>query len=119
MDVFNLEKKFALLKEYYSPKIVAELNGQYLKIAKLKGPFIWHAHEKEDELFYVLKGKLTIHFRDGVKELNAGDCLCIKKGVEHKPVAQDEVWVVLFEPKSTLNTGNKEGELTKNHLDWI
>ena len=116
MEIFNLEQSFEQVQEYWSPHIVAELNGQYLKIAKLKGEFVWHHHEAEDELFYVIKGSLEIQFRDGNKSLNKGDCLCIPKGVEHRPVAKEEVWIALFEPKDTLNTGNVEGELTKRAL---
>lgn len=119
MDVFNLAAKFEQVDEYWSPHIVAELNGQYLKVAKLKGEFVWHKHEREDELFYVIKGELDIAFEDGIKRLKAGDCLCVPKGVEHKPVADEEVWVVLFEPKETLNTGNVEDQKTKRNLKRI
>ncbi len=116
MQVFNFEEKFKSIQEYWSPHIVAELNGQYLKIAKVKGEFIWHKHDNEDELFYVVKGSLDIHFKDDTKRLEKGDLLCIPRGVEHKPQAEEECWIALFEPKETLNTGDKLDELTKTEL---
>jgi len=100
-------------------KIVGELNGQYIKLAKLKGEFVWHAHENEDEMFYILSGTLKIEFRDKIEIINPGEFIIIPKGVEHKPVANEEVEIMLFEPKETLNTGKINSSLTKTNLDWI
>jgi mannose-6-phosphate isomerase-like protein (cupin superfamily) len=119
MEKVNLAQKFDLFDEFWSPKIVGELNGQHVKLAKLKGGFIWHRHEDEDELFLVLKGRLVIKLRDGDIVLNEGEFLVVPRGVEHKPVAEEEVHVLLFEPVGTLNTGNVQGELTKAELDEI
>jgi mannose-6-phosphate isomerase-like protein (cupin superfamily) len=119
MDKINLLEKFGLFSEHWSPKIVGELNGQQVKLAKLKGEFIFHQHENEDELFLVIKGMLKIDFRDKTVELNEGEVLIVPRGVEHKPVAEEEVWVLLFEPASTLNTGNLVNERTKTQLETI
>jgi mannose-6-phosphate isomerase-like protein (cupin superfamily) len=119
MDVININQKFGLFADHWAPKVVGELNGQFLKLAKLKGSFTWHRHDKEDELFYVIKGVLTIELRDKKLTIRPGECVIIPKGVEHKPLADQEVWLMLFEPKGTLNTGNKENEMTKKELDWI
>jgi mannose-6-phosphate isomerase-like protein (cupin superfamily) len=119
MDKINLLEKFGLFSEYWSPKIVGELNGQQVKLVKLKGEFIFHQHENEDELFLVIKGMLKIDFRDKTVELNEGEVLIVPRGVEHKPVAEEEVWVLLFEPASTLNTGNLVNERTKTQLETI
>ena len=115
----NLEEKLTKIQEHWSPKIIGELNGQYVKLAKLKGEFIWHAHEEEDELFYVVHGELEIHFRDSIKKMSKGDFLIIPRGVEHKPIAKEEVHIMLFEPKSTINTGAEHSSLTKEELGWI
>jgi mannose-6-phosphate isomerase-like protein (cupin superfamily) len=112
MDKVNLSRKLSQFSEYWSPKIVGELNGQHVKLVKLKGEFMWHRHVHEDELFLVLKGHLTIHLRDRAVELNEGEFFIIPRGVEHKPVAAAEVHVLLFEPTSTLNTGDQRGPLT-------
>nr|WP_042334341.1 cupin domain-containing protein [Desulfosporosinus meridiei] len=106
MDKVDISEKMSLFNEYWSPKIVGELNNSYVKVAKLKGEFIWHSHENEDELFWIVKGTLLIKFRDKDVLLKAGEFLIIPKGVEHLPVAEEEVEVVLIEPKSTLNTGD-------------
>ena len=119
MDKVNLLQKFALITEYWSPKVVGELNGQQVKLAKLSGEFVWHQHEAEDEAFFVLKGSLRMEFRDRVVNLDEGDMLIVPKGVEHKPVAAEEVWVMLFEPATTLNTGNVVNERTKAELERI
>ena len=119
MEKVNLVQKFGLFDEVWSPKIVGELNGQYVKLAKLQGGFIWHCHEDEDELFLVVKGRLIMKLRDGDVELNEGEFLIVPRGVEHKPVALEEAHVLLFEPKGTLNTGNVEGEMTVADLDEI
>ncbi len=115
----NLAEKFGLFGEQWSPKIVAELNGQYVKLAKLKSEFVWHYHAQEDELFLVVRGQLTIRFRDGEAVLAPGELLVVPAGVEHQPVAPEEVEVLLLEPKSTLNTGNVRDARTIEALDWI
>ncbi|HEX7918321.1 MAG TPA: cupin domain-containing protein [Gemmatimonadales bacterium] len=102
----NLESAFARVTEHWRPKVIAELNGQEVKISKLKGEFIWHHHEQEDEMFLVHKGRLRLEFRDRVVELGPGECLVVPRGVEHRPVAVDEVELILFEPSGVLNTGN-------------
>lgn len=119
MEKVNINDKFSLFSEYWSPKIVGELNGQLVKLAKFKGEFVWHKHDNEDELFMVVKGKLTIEFRDRIETLNENELIIVPKGIEHKPVANEEVWVLLFEPVATLNTGNTYGELTKTNLGKI
>lgn len=118
-DTINLLQKFALFNEYWSPKIVGELNGQQVKLVKFKGEFVWHHHEHEDELFYVVKGSFEMHFKDKVQQVNQGEFIIVPRMIEHKPVAPDEVWVMLFEPASTLNTGNTENELTKTQLQHL
>lgn len=112
MQAINLAAKFATFSEHWQPRIVGELNGQHVKIAKLSGEFVWHHHEHEDELFLVIEGTLEIHFRDRVVTLREGEFCIVPRGVEHKPVAEREVKVLLFEPASTLNTGNVENERT-------
>ena len=115
----NLAEKFALFSDRFSPKIVGELNDSHVKLVKVKGEFIWHHHENEDELFLVVKGALTIRLRDGDVELEEGEFFIVPKGTEHMPVAQEEAWVVLLEPKTTLNTGNVTSERTVAELDTI
>jgi len=113
MEKINLAKKFALINEHWRPKVVGELNGQEVKLAKFKGEFPWHQHEAEDEMFLAIKGKFLIEFRDKSVELSPGEFLIIPKGVEHRPVAEEEVEVLLFEPANTKNTGNIDnGEYT-------
>lgn len=119
MKVVNLADKFQLFDEHWSPKIVAELNGQELKLAKLKGDFVWHKHEEEDELFFVVKGCLRIELRDKSLEINENEFVVIPKGVEHLPVAEEEVWVLLFEPSTTRNTGDVEHALSKNSKEYL
>ncbi|SHO62771.1 MULTISPECIES: cupin domain-containing protein [Algoriphagus] len=119
MEKVNLEQKFQLFTEHWSPKIVGELNGQHVKLAKLKGEFVWHKHDHEDELFFVVKGNFKMEYRDKTVIVNENEFLIVPKGVEHKPVADEEVWVMLFEPATTLNTGDTENELTKHILDRI
>ena len=119
MNKIVLQEKFDLINEYWSPKIVGELNGQHVKLAKLKGEFVWHHHEVEDELFFVVKGNLRMELRDKVVELNENEMMIVPHGVEHKPVAEEEVWIMLFEPVSTLNTGNVSNERTKEKLEEI
>lgn len=119
MHVVDLKDKFSLFNEFWSPKVVGELNGQYVKLAKLKGEFVWHHHENEEELFMVIKGKLSIKLRDQDVELNEGQFFIIPRGVEHLPVAEEECHVLFFESKSTLNTGNTTNEKTVETLETI
>ena len=118
MEKVNLADKFDLFQEYWSPKIAGELNDSYLKLVKLKGEFVWHHHEAEDELFLVVRGRLVIKLRDRDIVLNEGEFVIIPRGVEHCPVAEEEVHVLLLEPKSTVNTGNVESERTVD-AQWI
>lgn len=119
MRKVNIAEKFALFGHYWNPKIVGELNDSYVKLAKLKGEFVWHCHEHEDELFLVTKGSLVIRLRDGEMRIGPGEFVVIPRGVEHLPVAEEEVQVLLIEPKTTLNTGNVVGEKTVATLEWI
>jgi len=111
MKVIKLKEKFNQFTDQWSPKIIAELNGQEVKIAKLHGEFVWHDHADEDELFFVVQGTLKIEFRDKMVELKAGEMIVVPRGVEHKPIAEDEVWVMLFEPANIKHTGGVEHEL--------
>lgn len=117
----NLMSKFSLFDEKWTPKIIGELNNQYVKLCKLEGEFVWHSHENEDELFMVFKGKLLMDFRDGrTVEINEGEILIVPKGVEHKPYTNgDIVFNLLFEPKTTKHTGDVNSKLTVKKLDWI
>ena len=112
MQKVNLDQKLREFSERWSPRIVGELNGQQVKVAKLEGEFVWHHHADEDELFLVLRGHLAIHLRDQVIELDPGEFFIVPRGVEHKPVTQEEVHVLLLEPVSTLNTGDVRNEFT-------
>ncbi|MEO8971950.1 MAG: cupin domain-containing protein [Ktedonobacteraceae bacterium] len=119
METVNLAEKFGLFSDYWSPRIAGELNDSYLKLVKLKGEFVWHHHEHEDELFLVVKGRLCIKLRDRDIWLSQGEFVVIPQGVEHMPVAEEEVHVLLLEPKTTLNTGNIENERTVANAQWI
>lgn len=119
MQKVNLSEKLSLFTDYWNPRIVGELNNQHVKLVKLKGEFVWHKHDLEDELFLVLKGKLKMEFRDKTVELNEQEFLIVPRGVEHRPVAENEVSVLLFEPSTTLNTGDAKSVLTKDKLDFI
>ena len=120
MEKIVIKEKFNKFSDYWSPKIVEDLNDSYIKFAKLKGEFVWHHHEHEDELFLIIKGNLTIKFRDRDVQLTEGELIVIPKGVEHKPVCAEEVQVMLIEPKTTLNTGNvPNDEKTHEILDRI
>jgi len=112
IEKVNLAQKFGLFEEYWDPRIAGELNDSYVKLAKLKGEFVWHQHDHEDELFLVVKGHLTIKLRDHDVELHPGEFVIIPRGIEHLPAAEEEVHVLLLEPKSTLNTGNVQSERT-------
>jgi mannose-6-phosphate isomerase-like protein (cupin superfamily) len=115
----NIDEKLNQFTDHWNPRIIAELNGQMVKLAKLKGEFIWHSHKNEDELFYVLKGDLSIEFRDRVEHIQEGEMIVIPKGVEHRPVAIEEVHIMLFEPSATINTGQVSSDLTRPQLDKI
>ncbi|MBS4063648.1 MAG: cupin domain-containing protein [Chitinophagaceae bacterium] len=119
MDKINLSEKFSLFTDHWSPKIAGELNGQQVKLVKFKGEFVWHHHETEDELFFVVNGSFDMHFRDKVVTLKEGELIIVPHGIEHKPVAKEEVHVLLFEPATTLNTGNTENERTVKELHRI
>ena len=119
MNKVNLLEKFALFNEHWSPKIVGALNGQQVKLVKLQGEFVWHKHDEEDELFLVVKGSFDMELRDKSIVLKEGEFLIIPKGIEHRPVAENEAWVMLFEPATTLNTGNVVDEKTKTTLENI
>ncbi len=119
MEKVNLAEKLALFHDPWHPRIVAELNGQHVKLAKLEGPFVWHRHEREDELFLVLRGTLRIELRDRILELREGELVVVPRGTEHRPVADAEVEVLLFEPASTLNTGDVLDDRTVQRPEWI
>jgi mannose-6-phosphate isomerase-like protein (cupin superfamily) len=117
MEVINLNEKLSKVKEPWSPKIVGELNDSYVKVVKFTGEFVWHHHDNEDELFWVIKGRLRMRFRD--RDVLPGEFIIVPKGVEHMPVAEQEVQVVLLEPKTTLNTGNVRNERTLVELERL
>ncbi len=119
MHKVNISEKLALFSEHWSPKIVGELNGQHVKLVKFKGEFVWHKHDAEDEMFLVIKGSFRMEYRDKTVVLNEGEFLIVPRDTEHRPVADEEVSVLLFEPATTLNTGDADSNLTKHHLDWI
>lgn len=119
MDKVNLSQKFNLFQDHWSPKIVAELNGQLVKLVKFKGEFVWHHHEAEDELFLVVKGKLVMHFRERSVTVEEGEFIVVPRGLEHKPEAVGEAHVLLFEPSSALNTGNVRNERTVEQLGRV
>ena len=119
MDKINLREKFARFTGQWSPKIVGELNGQLVKLVKFQGPFVWHHHDNEDELFLVVKGRFRMEFRDRQIWLEEGEFLIVPRGIEHRPVAEEEAHVLLFEPASTLNTGNVRNERTMHRLEKI
>lgn len=119
MEKVNLAEKLATFNDYFNPRIAGELNGQQVKLVKFKGEFVWHHHDNEDELFYVVKGSFDMHMRDKIITVHAGEFLIMPRGVEHKPVATEEVEILLFEPASTLNTGNVKNELTVNDLQRL
>ncbi len=119
MNKINVLEAFNQVDGYWNPLIAGSLNGQEVKLVKFKGPFTWHHHDHEDELFYVVKGSFVMEFRDKDVLLETGDFLIVPKGVEHRPNAKEEVWVMLFEPATTLNTGNVQNEFTKTNLNRI
>ena len=119
MEKVNLREKFGLFTEHWSPKIAGELNSQQIKLVRFLGPFVWHHHDNEDELFLVVKGRFRMEFRDRHVWLEEGEFLIVPRGIEHRPVADEEAQVLLFEPASTLNTGNVRNERTKKRLEKI
>lgn len=119
IEKINLSQKLALFDDHWKPKIIGELNGQHVKLVKFSGPFVMHQHENEDELFLVVKGKFHMEFRDYTLDLKEGELVIVPRGVEHRPVADQEVHVLLFEPASTLNTGNVESDFTVPELERI
>ena len=119
MNKINLAEAFSGIHDRWKPRIAADLNGQQVKLVKFRGPFVWHHHDHEDELFLVVRGAFRMEFRDRTVELSAGEFLVVPRGVEHRPVADEEVEVLLFEPASTLNTGNLRNERTVERLERI
>ena len=119
IDKINIREKLARFSARWDPKIVAELNGQHVKLVKFEGPFIWHRHENEDELFLVVEGEFVMEFRDRSVPVHAGELIVVPRGTEHRPVAEKEVHVLLFEPVSTVNTGDAGGERTVAVPEWI
>jgi mannose-6-phosphate isomerase-like protein (cupin superfamily) len=119
IEKVNLARKLALFEDHWNPKIAGELNDSYVKLVKLKGEFVWHHHETEDELFLVLKGSLRMRFRDKDVRVEEGEFIIVPRGIEHLPIAEEEVHIMLLEPKSTLNTGNIENERTHGDLERI
>jgi len=119
MEKVNIAKKFAQISEYWKPYIGAELNGQMVKFDKLKGEFVWHHHDHEDEMFLVVKGRFRMELRDRHIWLEEGEFLVVPRGVEHRPVAEEEAWILLFEPASTLNTGNVQNDRTLHELERV
>jgi mannose-6-phosphate isomerase-like protein (cupin superfamily) len=117
-DVVNLAQKFSLIGDHWKPRIAGDINDSYLKLVKVKGEFVWHHHETEDELFLVVKGRLLMRFRDGDVTINEGEFIIVPHGVEHCPVAEKEVELILLEPKTTVNTGSAGGERTAP-AEWI
>ena len=119
MKKVNIDEKLNTFSDYWNPRIIGDLNGQFVKAVKLKGEFVWHHHDVEDEMFLIIKGTLRMEFRDRVEEVNEGEFIIVPRGVEHRPVANEEVHLLLFEPASTLNTGNVENEKTRKTLEKI
>jgi mannose-6-phosphate isomerase-like protein (cupin superfamily) len=119
MDKVNVAERLARIQDHWNPRIAGELNGQQVKLVKFMGPFEWHHHDAEDELFYVVKGRFRMEYRDRAVLVEAGEFLIVPRGVEHRPVADEEVEVMLFEPATTLNTGNLRNERTRDRLERI
>jgi mannose-6-phosphate isomerase-like protein (cupin superfamily) len=115
----NFEEKFKKFSEYWSPKIIAQMNDYHFKIAKIQGEFVWHSHPETDETFIVIRGKMRIDFPDGAVNLETGEMCVVPQGIEHKPVAEEECQILLIEPIGTINTGNAGGELTVEQTAWI
>jgi mannose-6-phosphate isomerase-like protein (cupin superfamily) len=118
-DKVNVKEKFGLFTEHWSPKVVGELNGQLIKLVKFSGDFVWHSHEHEDEMFLVIRGRFRMDYREGSEWIETGEFVIVPRGIEHKPYAEEEVEVMLFEPASTVNTGDAGGDRTRLALDQI
>ena len=118
-DVSRLAAEFETITEFWSPRVIAQVNDQYIKLAKLKGSFVWHDHADEDELFFIVKGKLVMEYEDRMIELHEGDVHVVKKGVKHNPVAKDECWIMLVEPVSTQHTGDVVSDRTRSVEDQL
>ncbi len=119
MHSINIKDKLDLINDLWTPKVIADLNGQQVKLAKIKGEFVWHDHKDEDELFYLLKGKMIMEFRDKKVEVNEGEMIVVPKGVEHRPIAEEEVWLLLFEPQNIKHTGDVKTNLTVDEYEKI
>jgi mannose-6-phosphate isomerase-like protein (cupin superfamily) len=119
MNKVNIHQKLSLFTDHWNPKIVGELNGQHVKLVKFKGEFVWHKHDNEDELFYVVKGSFNMEYRDNTITVNENEFLIVPRGTEHRPVAGQEVFVMLFEPATTLNTGDAISDMTKHKLETL
>lgn len=118
MQTISIAKKLALFSDHWQPRIIAELNGQHVKLVKLLGEFVWHKHDGEDELFFVVAGRFRMDFRDGSRWIEEGELIVVPRGVEHRPVAEQEASILLFEPAATVNTGDRPGERTAD-ARWI
>ena len=119
MNKINVQEKFSRISDYWNPRVAGELNGQMVKLVKFKGDFVWHKHDNEDEMFYVVEGEFNMELRDKTIVIKENEFIIIPRGMEHRPVAPNEVSVILFEPASTLNTGDKKNEMTKEILERI
>ncbi len=119
MDVIDLQQKFSLFTDPWRPKIIGELNGQHVKIARIEGPFVFHRHDDADELFLVIRGRFRMELRDRSLELGEGQMLIVPKGIEHRPVADEECWILMVEPAGTLNTGDVRSDRTVEAPEWI
>ena len=119
MSLINIKEKLSKISEHWSPKIIARMNNYHFKLAKIKGEFVWHKHDDTDETFMVIEGSMKILFRDNEVNLTEGDIYIVPKGVEHKPVAEEECSILLIEPAGTINTGDSKSNLTKTNLEWI
>jgi mannose-6-phosphate isomerase-like protein (cupin superfamily) len=119
MKKVNIDEKLSSYSDHWNPRVIGDLNGQQVKAVKLKGEFVWHHHDHEDELFLVIKGTLRMEFRNKIEEIKEGEFIIVPRGVEHKPVANEEVHILLFEPATTLNTGNVDNERTRKTLEHI
>lgn len=119
MEKVNVAQKLSLFDDYFNPRIAGELNGQHVKLVKFQGEFVWHKHDDEDEMFFVLKGSFKMELRDKTIVISEGEFLIVPRGTEHKPVAESEVSIMLFEPATTVNTGDVISDFTKNKLDKI
>lgn len=119
MEKVNISEKFALFSDHWNPRVVGELNGQHVRLVKFQGEFVWHRHDAEDELFLVIEGSFEMQFRDRVETINHGEFIIVPRGVEHRPRAEEEVHVLLFEPAGTVNTGGEDDERTVHELEAL